>query len=217
MWYYFFMTFLRKNKNRVPQSQTQEQTPIMIAATGNLATRAAMRGHEVSEEELTRALAELKISAGEAKLELKASAPPERLTIPGQESPISGDEKLFHMASWSERLIVEDDYVLNPWQYARPGQYQGPYDIPDDAPKGRRVTVMGHEDPSRPELTSGDMGLQRGGAGLLFMDDGQTMYKSYYGEQRGAQWSGIEHLPPDKAMALVDFVGAHVEAHRQNP
>ena len=70
---------------------------------------------------------------------------------------------------------------------------------------------------SRSELISGDKSLQYGSAAIVFMYDGRTMYETYRGDQLAAQWIEIQDLPPDKAMELVDFVGAHVEAHRQNP
>lgn len=209
--------FGRKDKhNNAPGAGRQEPTAIMIAFAGNLATRRTLHG-ELSAQTVAEALTALKAEIEEAKSAIQAAAPPERLTVPGDQAPATDDGKLLHMASWSERLLIREAVVLNPWQYARAGQYAGPYDIPDGAPRGREVTILGHEDFSRPELTDGDRSLQQGAAALLFMDDGRVMYRSHFGEQRAEQWSAIQDLLPDRAMALVDYVGAQVQAHRQNP
>jgi hypothetical protein len=203
------MEFLRRRRENKNAESIKKEVPAHLAeSAGRAAMRAALE-REISPEQVDATLEQFRQSIDPLVNELKQNSPDEKLAL-------SNEKDFVHLVDWGERFIVRDGFAPDKEQY-RPAEHTGPLEAPD-VPRGRKVTVMGHNDPSLPAVGNNDRGLGiTGSVDLAFMEDGQVLYHAHANDPHDAHWADIHKLPPNEALFLVETMAAGLEHHRTNP
>lgn len=214
------MSLLRrwKNKNSAPTRPETNPSAYETATrtAGNVAVYAAMGEQMHSpEESLQAALHHVRSSVEPVRAELLQTAPPDNLLLPG--GPLPDDDIFIHNAKLGERLLIKDNVVPNEWEYEASLWDTEPPVIPDDAPRGQEVTLIGGNFLLLQPPTKRARGVYASSVSLLFMDDGRTMYQDPSGGQKGDGWLDIHLRTAGEIMALTQAVANGLEHHRTHP